>query len=129
MLNEFDLNLIGNNDIQLFFVYKFYIFFATLLFYVLFAVKFYRALCYTNLTLEGLPLINPYVWPSNVLRVYAKPYFQFWKESIPPIRINKRNFDASYLVGIEFFEGILFFITNLRKFLYAQAELLVDNLY
>jgi hypothetical protein len=33
--------------------------------YLYILVKFYKVLCYSKLTFEWLPMINPYIWPFS----------------------------------------------------------------
>ena len=37
-----------------------------------FVTKFYRALCFSRLTLDWLPMINPYTWPFYLIKVLIK---------------------------------------------------------
>jgi len=129
---DFASESIRFTDTKLFFFlgsYRSFLFAGVFLSYVLFAIKFYRVLCYTTLTVDALPVINPYIWPSSAIRAYTRPYFQFWKKHIPQVRLQKKNFDVSYLIGIEAFEIIVFLISSLQQNLYAQAELLYDKIY
>jgi hypothetical protein len=71
-------------------------------------------MCFTKITFDGLPMINPYIWPFSFFRVYTQSYFAFWAKLIPPVRYGKSTFDVSLVLGIEALTSITYLMTQLR---------------
>lgn len=70
-------------------------------------LKTYRVFCFTKLTLDQLPTLNPYVWPISIFRILTNPYFTFWSNILPNIKIGSSSFDISTLVAMEFINRVL----------------------
>ena len=77
--------------------------------YFQFFIKFYRVLCYSKLTLTWLPTINPYVWPFSFFQLITKPYFTFWSQILPTIKLKASSFEISSLIAIEALSSINYF--------------------
>jgi hypothetical protein len=104
------------------------IFFANLSYYLLYLIKFYKIICFTKITFDGLPMINPYIWPFSIFRVLTKSYFAFWARIIPPIKYGKSSFDISIILGIEALSSIIYLLTQMRYFLLFQASELITKM-
>ena len=48
--------------------------------YLFVVVRFYKVLCYSTMTFEWLPMINPYIWPFSIFKVLTEPYFDCWSK-------------------------------------------------
>jgi hypothetical protein len=90
------------------------------LFFIL--ARFYKAILFTKLLFDQLPLFNPYKWPLSMIRILAEPWFSFWRKYFPPVRLGAYGFDISGLVAFEFFEFLLKFISLLKFILLNRLE-------
>ena len=93
----------------------FSIFFLHILSLSYILLKIYKLLCYSKLTLEWLPLLNPYVWPYSVFHLITAPYFRFWSRILPPVKFNKTSFEISAIVALETLNTGLFFAMRLSN--------------
>lgn len=64
-------------------------------------VKTYRAICFTKLTLDQIPSLNPYVWPFSFVRILTNPYFKVWLQILPNIRVGSGSYDISTIIAME----------------------------
>jgi len=93
------------------------------IYYIVIFLKFYRVLCLTKLTFDGLPMINPYVWPFSVFRVLTQPYFTFCEKIMPNVRLGKSSFEISTLLGLQGLSSAIDFLNRyLRPILYMQIQ-------
>ena len=95
---------------SLFFIHSISIVLLNILLYSYLFLRFYKVLCYTKLTLDWLPVFNPYCWPFSFFRIMTQPYFKLWSQILPPIRTGKRSLEISSIVGLEALNSILFFL-------------------
>nr|YP_009545213.1 photosystem I assembly protein Ycf19 [Synura uvella]AYO28367.1 photosystem I assembly protein Ycf19 [Synura uvella] len=79
--------------------------------------KFYKVLCYSKLTFEWLPMINPYIWPFSMFHVLTAPYFRLWARILPPIKFEKSSFDISGIIALEALNSILYFCVRFSNFI------------
>jgi hypothetical protein len=70
-------------------------------------IKVFRAFCFTKLTLDQLPTLNPYIWPISFFRIFTNSYFKFWSNILPNIKVGSSSFDISTLVAMEFLNRML----------------------
>ena len=63
--------------------------------------KFYRTIYFTKIVSDQVPLFHPYKWPSSILRIFCKPYSDFWNSLFPKIRLFGTVLDISYFIGLE----------------------------
>ena len=84
-------------------------------FYIL--IKFYKVLCYSKMTFEWLPMINPYVWPFSVFQVLTTPYFLFWSKIFPSIRFETSSIEISGVIALESLNSLIYFCVRLTNFL------------
>jgi len=96
--------------------------------YAYILLKFFKVLCYSHMTFEWLPMINPYIWPYSFFRVMTRWYFKFWERFLPSIPLNDNNFEISTIVGLEALNSIVFFSVRLSHFLIGILEELEKTL-
>ena len=89
-----------------FFVFKIVGIFYTIL-------RIYKVLCYSKLTLEWLPMINPYYWPFSVFLITTNRYFAFWSKIFPVLRFKDSSMDISSIVGLEALNSLIYFCVKL----------------
>jgi len=89
---------------------------------VLILSRFYKAILFTKLLFDQLPLVNPYKWPVSMVRVLAKPWFKFWRSYLPSARFGIYGFDISGLIAFEFFEFFLKLLSFLKIILLTRLE-------
>lgn len=107
-----------------FFVHHLCIFLVNLMSYLYILTKFYKVLCYSKLTFEWLPMVNPYIWPFSVFQVLTQPYFNLWSRILPSIKLEKSSFEISGIIALEALNTVTYFcirvITALVEFLEAS---------
>jgi hypothetical protein len=91
-------------------------------------IKIYRILCFTKITCDQLPLINPYRWPISFLRIVTKPYFKFWSTKLPNLKLGKVSYDVSAILGLEILGSILYLCLQLRTLSFIEAEKLLNQI-
>jgi uncharacterized protein YggT (Ycf19 family) len=82
-------------------------------FYVL--LKFFKVLCYSRLTFEWFPMINPYVWPFSIFQTLTGPYFAFWARVLPNIKLQKSSLEISSIIALESLNSMVFFLMILTQ--------------
>jgi hypothetical protein len=109
--------------------------FLHLFFFLSIALKIYRAICYTKLTIDWIPFINPYKWPASFLSTWTQPFFFEMTKYMPRISKKRRTFDLSIIIGLELLTlslGLIVFCINyLALYLetvYATRDTLQTNL-
>lgn len=100
----------------------FYIFLADLISYLYLLIKIYRVLCFSKLTFDQLPLLNPYRWPFSFVRVVTKPYFKFWAKLLPNLRIGSGSYDISAIIGLEMLNALISTALKFRALSLAEAQ-------
>ena len=88
--------------------YFFYIFFINVISYIYVIIKFYKVLCYSKLTFEWLPMINPYTWPFSFFQILTAPYFALWAKILPIIKLDKSSVEVSSIIGLEALNAVLY---------------------
>ena len=83
--------------------------------YLYIFVKFYKVLCYSKMTFEWLPMINPYVWPFSFFKLVTDPYFNIWAKLLPSIKFEKRSVDISAIIALESLNTIVFLLVVLAN--------------
>lgn len=94
-------------------------------FYLL--LKVYRVIIFTFVTIEQIPTINPYLFPSSWIRVLTMPYFNFWLSFCPRVRLGKVVLDSSFLIAIEFLEILISVISDIRLSILIAIDQLASN--
>jgi hypothetical protein len=90
------------------------LFLSNSIYYLLFLLKVYRILCFSKITFDGLPMINPYAWPFSLFRVLTQPYFRFWSALLPSVKSGKSSFDISMILGLEAISVFVYILTQIR---------------
>jgi len=88
------------------------------------ALRVYKVLCYSKLTLEWLPMINPYYWPFSVFLITTNRYFAFWTKVFPVLRFKDSSIDISSVVGLETLNSLIYFCVKIGGFLDGFLEVL-----
>ena len=93
--------------------------------YLYILIKFYKVLCYSKMTFEWLPMINPYVWPFSVFHVLTGPYFAFWSKILPTIKFERSSVEISGIIALESLNSLIYFCvkaTNQLIIILEQLE-------
>ena len=77
--------------------------------YFYIVLKFYKVLCYSKMTFEWLPMINPYWWPFSVFNILTGPYFAFWARILPSLKIDNSSIEISGIIALESLNSIVYF--------------------
>jgi len=88
------------------------------------ALRIYKVLCYSKLTLEWLPMINPYYWPFSVFLITTNRYFAFWSKIFPVLRFKDSSIDISSIVGLETLNSLIYLCVKLGGFLDSFLQVL-----
>jgi hypothetical protein len=104
------------------------LFFANFIYYFLYLIKFYRILCFSKITFDGLPMINPYIWPFSFFRVLTQPYFSFWSKLLPSFKSGKSSFDISLILALEGISAIIYVLTQVRLLMLIEASELASKI-
>ena len=102
--------------------HKFLVFLLNFTSYAYLSLKVFKVLCYSYMTFEWLPMINPYVWPYSFFRSMTRWYFRFWEEFLPSIPLNDTNFEVSTIIGLEALNSAVFFCVRFTQFLVKFLE-------
>jgi hypothetical protein len=114
---QFDLYSLYKNEFVLQTLQTISIFLLNLVAYLYLFLKFYKVLCYSKMTFEWLPMINPYVWPFSVFQVLTTPYFLFWSKIFPSIRFETSSIEISGVIALESLNSLIYFCVRLTNFL------------
>jgi hypothetical protein len=103
-----------------------FILLADLVGYLFLLLKIYRILCFSKITFDQLPILNPYKWPLSLIRITTKPYFNLWAKILPNLKIGKVSYDVSAILGLEMLSCIISFSLQLRGFSLAEAQRIIS---
>jgi hypothetical protein len=78
-----------------------FIFILNILGYFYILMKFYRVICYSKMTFEWLPMINPYEWPVSFFLTLSTPYFLYWSKLLPNLKTSKSTMEISSIIALE----------------------------
>ena len=84
------------------------VFLLNLISYAYILAKFYKVLCYSKMTFEWLPMINPYIWPFSVFHIVTGPYFAFWGRILPNIKLDKSSVEISGIIALESLNSLIY---------------------
>lgn len=98
------------------------IFFLNLTAYAYVALKFFKVMCYSKLTFEWLPMINPYVWPFSMFQLLTASYFRLWTKILPPIKFEKSSVEISAIIALEALNSIIYFCVRFSSILVSILE-------
>ena len=116
------------DQIIIYFTHHLSIFLVNAISYLYILVKFYKVLCYSKMTFEWLPMINPYVWPFSVFHVVTSPYFAFWARILPSIKLDKSSVEISGIIALEALNSLIYFCVRLTSLLIDVLDQTEKNL-
>jgi len=119
------------NPVSVYFLHYFAIFLVNLSAYLYVILRFYKVICYSKITFEWLPMINPYVWPFSMFQVLTDPYFSFWSRVLPMLKFEKSSLEISGIIALEALNSCTFFFVKLTSFLLPildKTEIYLKNL-
>jgi|TARA_E500000178_G_C16511649_1_gene526129 uncharacterized protein YggT (Ycf19 family) len=90
--------------------------------YLYIFIKFYKVLCYSKMTFEWLPMINPYVWPFSIFHVLTGPYFAFWSKILPTIKFERSSVEISGIIALESLNSLIYFCVKATNQLILVLE-------
>lgn len=80
-------------------------------------VQLYKVLCYSKITFDWFPLLNPYHWPFFLFKKSTHFYFYFWSKLIPKIKLYIFTRDLSHFIAIDALTILLFILQTLYTLL------------
>ena len=120
-LNPF-INNLSQNELSVAFLHTLSVFALNAVSYFYILIKFYKVLCYSKMTFEWLPMINPYVWPFSVFHVLTGPYFALWARILPSIKFEKSSVEISGIIALESLNSFIYFCVKTVNFLILFLE-------
>jgi hypothetical protein len=84
--------------------------------------KFFKVLCFSKMTFEWLPMINPYIWPFSFFKIITNPYFKFWSKILPSLKFEKSALDISGIIAIEALNTVVYLLVILSNRLLMFLE-------
>jgi uncharacterized protein YggT (Ycf19 family) len=90
--------------------------------YLYVITKIFKVMCYSKLTFEWLPLINPYVWPFSLFNAITNPYFRMWSQILPPIKFEKTSIEISAIIALEALNSLIYFFVRCSHVLVAILQ-------
>ena len=120
-LNPF-INNLSQNELSVAFLHTLSVFALNAVSYFYILIKFYKVLCYSKMTFEWLPMINPYVWPFSVFHVLTGPYFALWARILPSIKFEKSSVEISGIIALESLNSFIYFCVRTVNFLIGFLE-------
>lgn len=120
-LNPF-LNNLYKNELSVVLLHTLSVFALNAVSYFYILLKFYKVLCYSKMTFEWLPMINPYVWPFSVFHVLTGPYFALWARILPSIKFEKSSVEISGIIALESLNSFIYFCVKTVNFLIVFLE-------
>ena len=110
------------NELSVSFLHYFSQILVNVIAYIYVLVKFFKVLCYSKMTFEWLPVINPYIWPFSMFHVLTGPYFRFWSKILPTVKFEKSSLEVSGIIALEALNSCTFFLVKLTNMLIAILE-------
>jgi hypothetical protein len=84
--------------------------------------KFYRVLCYSKMTFDWLPMLNPYLWPFSLFHILTNSYFNFWEKALPSIKLDNTTVEISAIIGLEVLNSSIYIIVRFTNLLLGILE-------
>jgi len=116
------LDSIYNGELLSLLGHYLYIFLLNFVSYIWILLKFYKVLCYSKMTFEWLPMINPYVWPFSVFHILTGPYFKFWSTRLPNVKFDKSSIEISAIIGLEALNSLVYFAVKVAHILLVLLD-------
>jgi hypothetical protein len=123
-----EFSFLYKNELTIQLLHTFSVFLLNLVSYLYIFVKFYKVLCYSKMTFEWLPLINPYIWPFSIFQVLTSPYFSFWSKIFPSIRFETSSLEISGVVALESLNSLIYFCVRSTNYLIEVLDQLEKSL-
>ena len=120
-LNPFFISAL-DNEFTVVLIHQGSVFLLNAVSYLYILVKFYKVLCYSKMTFEWLPMINPYVWPFSVFQVLTGPYFSFWSRILPSIKFERSSVEISGIIALESLNSLIYLFVKLTNMLVLILE-------
>ena len=126
--SDFFNNLTSNitpflkKDINASFLHYISLILVNLIAYLYVLLKFFKVLCYSKMTFDWLPMINPYIWPFSLFDLVTGWYFEFWEKIFPTLKFESATFDISAIMALEAINSIMYFCVKLANFLIVVLE-------
>ena len=109
-------------DVSSFFVHELSVLLINVTSYLYILLKFYKVLCYSRMTFDWMPMINPYVWPFSFFQLMTGPYFAFWSKVLPNLKLEKSSIEISGIVGLEALNALIYFCVRFTNMLIVILE-------
>ena len=112
-------------DVSDVFIHELSVLLINVVSYLYILLKFYKVLCYSRMTFDWMPMINPYIWPFSFFQLMTGPYFAFWSKILPNLKLEKSSIEISGIVGLEALNALIYFcvrFTNILIVLLEQQE-------
>ena len=122
------MQILYQNQAYLHFLVYFLTLFSDLLAYVYVLLKIYRILCFTKITFDQLPILNPYKWPLSFFRIITKPYFKFWSDRLPNLKLGKVSYDVSAILVLEMLSSLIYLCVQIRTSTFLEAQRLLHTI-
>ena len=103
---------IFTNQVSISFLHYFCILLVNIIAYLYVLVKFFKVMCYSKMTFEWLPMINPYIWPFSIFQVLTGPYFRLWSKILPTVKFEKSSLEVSGIIALEAINSCTFFLVK-----------------
>jgi hypothetical protein len=113
-VNPFVTNLL-KNEIGLTLIHYLSIILINFISYAYVFAKLFKVLCFSKLTFDWLPMINPYIWPFSFFKLVTDPYFKIWAKILPSVKFEKRSIDISAIIALESLNTIVFLLVVLAN--------------
>jgi hypothetical protein len=125
---NYEFSFLYKNELTIQLLHTFSVFLLNLVSYLYIFIKFYKVLCYSKMTFEWLPMINPYVWPFSIFQVLTSPYFAFWSRIFPSIRFETSSLEISGVVALESLNSLIYFCVRSTNYLIEVLDHLEKSL-
>ena len=106
-----------NSEASILFTHEAAVFLLNIVSYLYIFAKIFKVMCYSKLTFEWLPLINPYVWPFSLFNAITNPYFRMWSQILPPIKFEKTSVEISAIIALEALNSVIYFLVRFSHLL------------
>ena len=109
-------------DVTDVFIHELSVLLINIVSYLYILLKFYKVLCYSRMTFDWMPMINPYIWPFSFFQLMTGPYFAFWSKILPNLKLEKSSIEISGIVGLEALNALIYFCVRFTNILIILLE-------
>lgn len=109
-------------DVTDVFIHELSVLLINIVSYLYILLKFYKVLCYSRMTFDWMPMINPYIWPFSFFQLMTGPYFAFWSKILPNLKLEKSSIEISGIVGLEALNALIYFCVRFTNILIVILE-------